>query len=319
MSEPGDAIVRVTTTSIGPADLERYAGPDPWGPVAPGGACAGVVEATGEEVRRWRPADSVVVPTTIRVVGIRSPAFAVFGRDLPGSHSGWVRVPAADGNLVSLPDPLVTEAQAVVAAEAYAIGTRAAVRLAAGPRLESVCVVGCDTACLAFISAWKSLKDKAAEAGPLVAADTAPGRVMLARRMGALGVVLGTGASQAGAIRERASREAFGAVVVGSKVEGASLETARQLAAPGASVILLDPPGVGWSTDRAPSGDTDATVTVAGFPSVSEIEALVASVQVGGLDLLPFISHTFPLAEAGTAFESALKRERGFLKVLMKG
>jgi threonine dehydrogenase-like Zn-dependent dehydrogenase len=339
--EPGDAVVRVTTTSIEPADLERFAGPDPWGPVTPGGAFSGVVEATGPGVRRWRPGDAVVVPGSLQLPrsrfagdhaspppgpasdarpdwrGASAPAddlpVAFLGRDLPGSHAGWVRVPGADLILISLPDPANLDAQAVVAATAYAVGARAAALLRpASPR--SVAVVGCDPSGLAFILARKTAK--ASHVDNLVAVDSIAPRVLLARRFGARGILLrGGDVLRGGEPGGRTEPSRFDAVVVGPKVEGASLELARDLAAPGAAIVLLDSPRTGWAAapERLPAG-----CQLAGVPGYPEIESHIDSLRAGKLDLLPLISHTFPLADAPAAFGAALGRDRGIFKVLLK-
>lgn len=321
---PGDAVVRVTTTAIGPLDLERYGGPDPWPTVTPGGACAGVIESVGRDVRRWRLDDIVLVPSALRPAD-RAAEFQevgrgklgaaggragqlVLGRDIDGSLAGWVRVPAADLNLVSIPDPLNLEAQVVVAAETYATGARAA-GILAQVRPATIAVIGCDPSALAFISAWMTAKRFGSR---IVASDASAGRVLFARRLGAIGVVDRGDDTAGDAIRRAGECDRFDAVVVGTRIEGAALDVAMELAKPDGVVVTLDPPGVGWSaTGQAPAKP-------AGFPGVDELKALILAIRDGALDLLPLVSHTFPLAEAASAFESALGRQRGVLKVLLK-
>lgn len=324
-AERGDAVVRVTTAAIGPLDLERYGGPDPWPTVTPGGACAGVIESVGRDVRRWRLDDVVLVPSAVRPadrfsagpdeVGPEELGAAggragqlVLGRDIDGSLAGWVRVPAADLNLVAIPDPLNLEAQVVVAAETYATGARAA-GILAQVRPATIAVIGCDPSALAFISAWMTAKRFGSR---IVASDASAGRVLFARRLGAIGVVDRGDDTAGDAIRRAGECDRFDAVVVGTRIEGAALDVAMELAKPDGVVVTLDPPGVGWSaTGQAPAKP-------AGFPGVDELKAHILAIRDGALDLLPLVSHTFPLAEAASAFESALGRQRGVLKVLLK-
>ncbi|MBI2966070.1 MAG: alcohol dehydrogenase catalytic domain-containing protein [Chloroflexi bacterium] len=321
---PGDAVIRVSTAAIGPLDLERYGGPDPWGSVTPGGACAGVVEEIGRDVRRWRLGDVVLVPSAVQPTGPAGPdqpgqkaAQPVLGRDIAGSHAGWIHVPAADLNLVSVPDPLNLEAQAVVAAGTYASGDLAA-GLLAPLSPATIAVVGCDPSALAFISAWFSRKPAG---GRVVAADSSPGRVLFARRLGAVGVVDRGAGSARDAIFRAGECDRFDAVVVGTRIEGAALDLAVDLANQKGPIVSLDPPGAGWSTpDQAQvtEGPRGRRIISAGYPSISRLDAMITAIRKGALDLLPLVSHTFPLAEAASAFESAFKRERGVLKVLLK-
>lgn len=325
VAAPGDAVVRITTAAIGPLDLERYGGPDHWPGVTPGGACAGVVESVGPDVRRWRLDDVVLVPSALQpegrsaagpgevghgksnAVGGRAERM-VLGRDIDGSLAGWVRVPAADLNLVAIPDPLNLEAQAVVAAETYATGARAAGILS--PLMPAtIAVIGCDPYALGFISAWTTAKRAGSR---VVACDASAGRVLFARRLGAVGVVDRGGDTAGDSIRRAGGCDRFDAVVVGTRVEGAALDIAFALSKPGGPIVTLDPPGAGWSATG------QASTTPGGYVGVDELNALIFAIRESTLDLLPLVSHTFPLAEAESAFESTLGRQRGVLKVLLK-
>jgi threonine dehydrogenase-like Zn-dependent dehydrogenase len=322
---PDDAVVRVTTAAIGPLDLERYGGPDPSQAMTPGGACAGIVEEVGRDVRRLRLGDVVLAPSALRPniaamperTGDRQAAPLVLGRDIAGSHAGWIRVPAADLNLVSVPDPLSLEAQAVVAAETYAPGALAADLLAPSSP-STVAVIGCDPSALAFILAWMPRKPAS---GRVIAADSVPGRVLFARRLGAAGVVDRSADAAGRAMRRAGECDFFDAVVVGTRIERADMDLALGLAKPDGVIVTLDPPGTGWSTPGRADGagaQKALRISSAGYPSMAQLDELVSNIRDGALDLLPLVSHTFPLAEAATAFESAFGRERGFLKVLLK-
>lgn len=308
---PGDAVVRVTTAAIGPLDLERYGGPDCWPGVTPGGACAGVVESVGRAVRRWQLDDVVLVPPTLQPAGrvaVSLDSLLVLGRDIDGSLAGWVRVPAADLNLVAIPDPLNLEAQVVVVADTYATGARAAGILA--PLMPAtIAVIGCDPSALGFISAWTTAKRGGSR---VIACDASAGRVLFARRLGAVGVIDRGADAAVDSIRRAGGCDRFDAVVVGTRIEGAALDIAIALSKPDGRIVTLDPPGVGWSANGK------SRTAPAGYPGVDELNTLILAIHEGTLDLLPLVSHTFPLAEAASAFESALGRQRGVLKVLLK-
>ena len=325
--DPGDAIVRVTTSSIGPAELEQFARPaTDRAAVTLGGACAGIVDETGRAVSRWRVGDAVVVPAALRLPagdparGLarsslarsdpsgRDAGLAVLGRDLPGTLAGWVRVPAADANAVALPRPAELAASAAVAAGEFATALRAC-RQAARARPRSVCVVGCGPTGLAFLLAWKATAAERGTAGSLFAADPSPFRVAVARRLGATGVVVRDEAEAAAELRAKIGGS-FDLVVAGPECEGASTGVASCLADPDSGLVALDAPG----RCRARFGPTDHPVV----PDVKDVADAVDLLAGGSIDLLPLVSHTFPLAEAQAAFDTAFGRARGVLKVLLK-
>lgn len=322
--DPRDVLVRVTTAGLGPIELKRYSGPDPWPGVTPGSGGVGVVEAIGRGVRRWRLDDVVLVPPALHgalrpTIPFASPLTGEdrgegerlhLGCDLHGTHAGWVRVPHADLNLVRVPDPANFEAQAamVAATYAYAAGAASAVSAAGG---RSVVLLGCDSMGLSFLAA---LRARNLSIGPTLAIDSVPGRLLIARRYGAATAPLKPGVDPAEVLRSKLDGKPPDVVVVshGALADGDPTRLVNR----GARLLLLDPPDIGHGHDRVRSHDPHQLVV--GWPSVFNISACLEEVSTGQVDLLPLISHVFPMAEAPTAYEWASSPERAVLQVLLK-
>ena len=128
IEEPGDAIVRITSTGLCGSDLHLYEVMAPF--MTPGDIVGhepmGVVEAVGSGVQRLRPGDRVVVPFNISCgscfmcsSGLQSQCEATQNRQwetgaslfgysklygqVPGAQAELLRVPHADYGPISVP------------------------------------------------------------------------------------------------------------------------------------------------------------------------------------------------------------------------
>jgi alcohol dehydrogenase len=200
-------VVRVEATGLCRSDWHGWAGHDPdiVLPHVPGHELAGVVEAVGARVTRWRPGDRVTVPF-VCACGT-CPACAAGDQQVcerqtqPGfSHWGsfaeYVALGHADVNLVALPDDMAYATAAALGCR-FATAFRAVVqqgRVAAG---EWVAVHGCGGVGLSAVMI------AAASGARVVAVDIAPGALELARRFGAAACLDATGVPDpAAAVRE---------------------------------------------------------------------------------------------------------------------
>jgi alcohol dehydrogenase len=114
---PDGAVVRVEATGICRSDWHGWMGHDPdiQLPHVPGHELAGVIEAVGSEVKRWKPGDRVTVPFAVGcghcpqcLSGNQhicdnyfQPGFTAWG-----SFAEYVALRYADVNLVALPEGL---------------------------------------------------------------------------------------------------------------------------------------------------------------------------------------------------------------------
>lgn len=121
LSGPGDAVIRVESSAICGSDLHFYDGDLPFFPVAVGHEVIGVVVEVGPEVRRFQVGDRVLVASVAgcgQCVGcangdpvtcVNGPR--VFGAgELGGGQSEFLAVPAADFQLLRIPEGIDDEA-----------------------------------------------------------------------------------------------------------------------------------------------------------------------------------------------------------------
>lgn len=185
----GGALIRVGASGLCRSDWHAWAGHDDSVrlPHVPGHEFAGVVEAVGAGVERWRSGDRVTAPFVNgcgRCEWCRSGQAQVCpdqtqpGFTHWGSHAELVAVRAADVNLVALPEGLPDSAAAALGcrfATAYrALTARAAVRPG-----EWVAVYGAGGVGLSAIAIARALGARP------IAVDRSPAALEAAARVGA--------------------------------------------------------------------------------------------------------------------------------------
>ena len=187
---PHGAVVRVAASGLCRSDWHGWMGHDPdirAFPHVPGHELAGVVEAVGADVARWRPGDRVTVPF-VCACGSCAQCLAgdhqVCDRQTQPGFTHWgsfaelTAIGHADVNLVALPDGLEAEAAAVLGCR-FATAYRAVLqvgRLRAG---EWVAVHGCGGVGLSAVMI------AAAAGARVIALDVAEPALAFARAVGA--------------------------------------------------------------------------------------------------------------------------------------
>lgn len=186
---PHGVVVRVEATGLCRSDWHGWQGHDPdiTLPHVPGHELAGVVEAAGDRVGRWRPGDRVTVPF-VCACGT-CPACAAGDQQVCerqtqpgfthwGSFAEYVALEHADVNLVAVPEELSSGTAAALGCR-FATAFRAVVtqgRVAAG---EWVAVHGCGGVGLSAVMI------AASSGARVVAVDVSAGALDLARKSGA--------------------------------------------------------------------------------------------------------------------------------------
>ncbi|MGV9271973.1 zinc-dependent alcohol dehydrogenase family protein [Streptomyces griseosporeus] len=186
-------VVRVEATGVCRSDWHGWQGHDPdiTLPHVPGHELAGVVEAAGPRVTRWRPGDRVTVPFVCACGTCAACAAGdqqVCERQTQpgfthwGSFAQYVALDHADVNLVAVPEEMSYATAASLGCR-FATAFRAVVqqgRTAAG---EWVAVHGCGGVGLSAVMI------AAACGARVVAVDVSPGALELAREFGAAACV----------------------------------------------------------------------------------------------------------------------------------
>lgn len=247
-SPPRDGVVvRVLATGICRSDWHAWKGHDPDVrdlPHVPGHELAGVVEATGPEVRHWKPGDRVTVPFACgcgTCEDCRAGHHQVCTRQWQPGFSGWgsfaefVALPRADTNLVALPEALDFASAAALGCR-FATAFHALVDQARVRPGEWLVIHGCGGAGLSAVAIGRALGCR------VIAVDPKPAALGRAEVLGAeITVRAGADAGpddSRGAVVVEAVRAATGGL--GADV---SLDTAGSAAACAASIRCLRPRG----------------------------------------------------------------------------
>jgi len=191
--EAHGAVVKVMANGVCRSDWHGWKGHDPdiRVPHVPGHELAGVVEATGKDVRRWKRGDRVTVPFVCGCgecrecrTGNHQVCEAQFqpGFTHWGSFAQYVSIHRADVNLVRLPDA-VDFATAASLGCRFATSFRAVVDQAKASAGEWVAVHGCGGVGLSAVHIAGAL------GAQVVAVDISEEKLDLARRVGATATV----------------------------------------------------------------------------------------------------------------------------------
>jgi threonine dehydrogenase-like Zn-dependent dehydrogenase len=203
IKDPTDAIVRLTASAICGTDLHMIRGT--LSGMVPGTILGhegvGVVEAVGKNVRNLQAGDRVVIPSTIACgycAYCRAGYYAQCDNANPngplagsaffggpkdsgpfdGLQAELARVPFANAGLVKLPDA-VTDDQAILLSDIFPTGYFGAVLAKIKPG-HTVAVFGCGPVGQFVIASAKLM-----DAGRILAIDTIPARLQMARNQGA--------------------------------------------------------------------------------------------------------------------------------------
>ena len=327
---PGDAVVRVTTTSICGSDLHILHGLMPGllpGTIV-GHEFTGVVEEVGADVTGVRPGDRVVAPAAVWCGSCRAcraglpmkcERAQIFGcgaqfGDLDGAQAESVRVPFADVTLVPIPDGL-TDEQVIFAGDILATAYTAVVGLTprgGGVRAgDQVVVFGAGPVGLCAVACAKLF-----EPAQVIAVDREPYRLEVARRLGADQVIDAATTDARKAIR--GLTEGWGADYTVEAVGRPETLTAGLLAAaPGGtvSVVGVFPEPVLVPIPRMMARNVSLSVGMGNLRHVRELVGLLGSDR---LDLTPIITHRLPLDEVVRGYEIFEQKLDGAIKVLLR-
>jgi threonine dehydrogenase-like Zn-dependent dehydrogenase len=325
LAVPTDAVVGVRLTAVCGSDLHVYHGRerglDPG--TAMGHEMVGEVLETGAEVTTVKPGDRVACPFTTSCgrcfycahgLTCRCASGQLFGwveggQGLQGTQAERVRVPLADSTLVKLPDSVSDEA-GLLLGDVLPTGEYCADL--AGVDGEGVyAVVGCGPVGLMAVAAARRRG-----AGSLVAIDSVPERLDLARAFGARPLDFRE-ESPPRVLHELTDGRGADAVLelVGSP---AATRTAVEVVRPGGVVASV---GVHTETQFAftPSEayDKNLTYRTGRCPARHLMERLLPLVADGRLSPSVVVSHRMSLAEGPQAYALFDGKRDGCTKVVL--
>ncbi len=243
---PHGAVVRVEASGLCRSDWHGWMGHDPdirRFPHVPGHELAGMVEAVGADVRRWRAGDRVTVPFVCACGSCAQcaagnhqicdrqtqPGFTHWGSFAELTALDW-----ADVNLVALPDELESETAAALGCR-FATAYRAVLQVGRVRAGEWVAVHGCGGVGLSAVMI------AAAAGARVIAVDVSTAALDLAREVGAeLAVPAGTDVRELTDGGAHASLDAIGSEAVCA----ASISGLRKRGRHVQIGLLPDPPRV---------------------------------------------------------------------------
>lgn len=323
--EPTDVVVRVRAAGVCGSDLHPYFGRERGldrGTVM-GHELLGEIVEVGPGVTDFALGDRVVAPfstscgscfycargLTARCEGGQLFGWVAGGEGLHGAQAELVRVPLADGTLVSVPEGM-DDAVALLAGDILSTATFGAELAGVAPG-DLVVVVGCGPVGLLAIRA--ALERGARE---VVAVDPVPSRREVARRFGA--VAVGPGEDEVRAVVDERSegRGADGAIEAVGAPE--ATRTAAGLLRHGATLAA-----VGVHTEPhlalAPGEIYDRNLTYASGRCPAR-HYLPRSLEIARRDqelVSTLISHRLPLEQGVEAYRRFAAREAGWTKVVL--
>ena len=256
IAEPTDAVVRVVLACVCGSDLWYYRGDSDFEPGPIGHEFVGVVEDVGAEVRNIKKGDFVIAPFAYSdgtcphcLHGITTACMTggFFPQNGDGGQGEAVRVPLADGTLVSVPGSGHSDemlASLLTLSDVMGTGHHAAV-CAQVKQGDTVAVVGDGAVGLSAVLAAKRIG-----ADRVIALSRHEDRQKLAREFGATDIVEGRGDEALEAVKELTDGVGVDAALecVGT---GQAMDTALSITRPGSIVGYVGVPhGVEFQVGR---------------------------------------------------------------------
>ena len=320
--EPGDVILRVTSSAICGSDLHAYNGriPTPVTGWVMGHEYVGEVVEVGADVEGLRPGERVVggpYASCGECFYCRRnwPSQCMYQQHfgygmLPGAQAEYLRVPYARTTLEKLPDSLPDE-RAILVGDVLSTGYFAVERgeVRAG---DVVVVVGCGPVGLCAQMCALLFEPKV-----VIAIDSVPERLEMAMKIGALPVDMSEG--DPGAVIRKHTERRGADVVIEAVGHQDALRSCFQHVRPGGVISAV---GV-YSEAEFPfpmfkAYLHDLTFRIGACPAKNYLAKLLDLIERGKLDPTVILTHTLPLAEAPHGYDIFAGHKDNCVKVLLR-
>jgi alcohol dehydrogenase len=327
---PGEAVIRVTLTTICGTDVHIVRGEYPVAPgLILGHEPVGVIEELGAGVTGYAVGDRVLVGAITPCGQCRACLSGQlsqcghgdgwealggwrFGNTINGAQAEYLLVPAAQANLAPIPDG-VSDEQVVLLADIASTGFAGAE--SAGIRIGDSVVVFAQGP----IGLCATAGAKLMGASLIIGVDSDPVRLAMARRLGA-DVALDF--TQVDVVSEVKRLTGGGAdVTIEALGTQTTFENALRCLRPGGTLSSL---GVysgklEMPYDAFAAGLGDHRIVTTLCPGGKErMRRLIATVAAGRFDPLPLITHRFVLDDIVEAYDLFSSRRDGVLKVAIR-
>jgi 2-desacetyl-2-hydroxyethyl bacteriochlorophyllide A dehydrogenase len=325
-SGPGEALIRVTLTTICGTDLHILKGEYPVKPgLVIGHEPVGVIHEMGVGLSGYAIGDRVLVGAITpcgqcsyclggdwsqcggRIGGWR------FGNTINGAQAEYLLVPNAQANLAKIPDDL-TDEQVVLLADIASTGISAA---------ESGEVQIGDTVAVFAqgpIGLCATAGAKLKGAGFIITVESDPVRAAMSKRMGADVVVDHTKSDAVEEIRRMTSGKGVDIAIEALGTQ-ATFESALRVLRAGGTLSSLGVYSGKLSVPLGPfaAGLGDHKIVTTLCPGGKErMRRLMELVRHGRLDLRPLLTHSFGLDQIAEAYKLFGERREGVIKVAIR-
>jgi alcohol dehydrogenase len=323
---PGEAVIRVTLTTICGTDLHILKGEYPVKPgLVIGHEPVGVIHELGVGVTGYSIGDRVLVGA-ITPCGQCGYCLSgdwsqcggpiggwKFGNTIDGAQAEYLLVPSAQANLAKIPDDL-TDEQVVLLADIASTGISAA---------ESGEVKLGDTVAVFAqgpIGLCATAGAKLRGAGFIIAVESDPVRAAMAKRMGADVVVDHTKADAVAEIRRMTDGKGVDVAIEALGTQ-TTFESALRVLRAGGTLSSLGVYSGKLSVPLEPfaAGLGDHKIVTTLCPGGKErMRRLMELVRHGRLDLRPLLTHTFSLDRITEAYDLFGGRKEGVIKIAIR-
>lgn len=335
IQHPDDAIVRVTLTSICGSDIHMIHGAAPMMPGdILGHEFVGVVEELGDGVEGFQPGDRVAVACTVQcgkcemcLKGLAAKCVqgGIFGcgpflGNFGGAQAEYVRVPYAQIGMHKIPNGLKDE-QVILVGDILSTGFFGAINGKVMPG-DSVVVFGAGPVGLCAVASATLFSPS-----KLIAVDPIPGRLEMAKKMGAThtldptaGDVISeikdlTGGAPQDMLEEFKSRSGTDVAIeaVGMK---STFDACFQAVRPGGNVSII---GIFEESQEMlmPQLSIKNIGVTMGLVNVVHMERLLKIIEAGLLDTTPLITHKMPLTDGVQAYKMFDKKLDNVIKIAL--
>jgi alcohol dehydrogenase len=318
MEKPGDALIKVTTSSICASDIHtKYKGNQDPEKIIGHEYCGIVVEA-GEQVKGFKKGDRVAGRPAFscgqcyyckhkqQSLCVNGGIFGVLGNQ--GVQAGYARIPFADNTLAKIPDNLQDE-DVIFAGDILSTGLSGLLRTNVCPG-DTVAVFGagpvglCAVACAPMFGA-----------GLVMAIDVLDYRLDVARNFGAVTI---NASKEDPTTRIMELTRGIGADA-GIEAAGseATIKACLKSIRRGGQVSILgiiDKPFLFDLRKRF----FDIFNLSMGFGDQNHLEDLIKLIEAGRLNLKNLITHNYPLSDALIAYDVFEKKLENSLKIILK-
>src|SRR5688572_22900083 len=330
LAGPGEAVIRVTLTTICGTDLHIVRGEYPVAPgLVIGHEPVGVIEELGDGVTGYAIGDRVLVGAITpsgqchgclsghlsqcgHGHGYKALGGWRLGNTIQGTQAEYVRIPHAQANLAKIPPELKDE-QVILLADIASTGFSGAE--SGGVRIGDAVVVFAQGP----IGLCATAGAKLMGASLVIGVDSDPVRLAMARQLGADVALDFTQVDVVAEVRRLTDGGAD--VTIEALGTQATFENALRCLRPGGTLSSL---GVYSGKLQLPydafaAGLGDHRIVTTLCPGGKErMRRLIATVQAGRFDPLPLVTHRFRLDDIVEAYDLFAGRRDGVLKVAIR-